>query len=51
MNNYKHLNKETQKIMILSVDEKIDWVRQEHFVSYPSARKILREACLKISLS
>jgi len=41
--NYDHLNKETKAVMILSLDDKVAWVRKDHFVSYPKAKKILRD--------
>ena len=38
-----HLNEETIPIMEKSIEEKIAWVRKDHFVYYPRAMKILDE--------
>jgi len=37
-----HLNEQTQKIMDKSKKAKLQWVRQEHFVRYNNADKIMR---------
>jgi len=36
----KHLNTETTKVIDLSLERKIDWVRKDHFVMYEKAEKI-----------
>ncbi|MHA2283949.1 MAG: TniB family NTP-binding protein [Promethearchaeota archaeon] len=41
--NYSHLNEETKEVLIKSKKDKIDWIFDEHFVMYSSAKKIIRD--------
>jgi len=38
---YKHLNTETNEIMEMSLQEKIKWARNKHFIYYPKARQCI----------
>lgn len=40
---FRHLNKKTNDVMELSLDERVRWARKEHFVLYPKAIKCLNQ--------